>query len=450
VTILETGLHYPLQLDELPQGWEAGYVGDFANDIEPGFASGEHNREGTGVPHLRPMNIDRSGKIDLNVVKYVDPAKNGRRLRCGDVLFNNTNSPELIGKTTAITKQMDWAFSNHMTRIVFSERVDSKFAAYQLHFLWMTGYFLHKCVKHVNQASISSTTLARTVPFIRPPLDQQKAIVAEIEKQFSRLDEAVANLRRVKANLKRYKAAVLKAAVEGSLITDGAAGIRKTPWNFEPIDVAIASLDQGWSPRCDNEPSRGSDSWGVIKTTAVQSMRYVESENKRLPAKLKPRSNLELNADDLLITRAGPRARVGVACLVKITRRSLMLCDKVYRLRCKPEIASPAYLELVLNAPQTVDALNELKTGISDSGVNLTQKRFRELVVPIPPRSFQERIVAEVERRLSINEELTNEVEMNLKRAERLRQSILHRVFAGNLLVTLSRDIGPEVTIPAT
>ena len=93
-------------------------------------------------------------------------------------------------------------------------------------------------------------------------------------------------------------------------------------------------------------------------------MRYVESEKKRLPAKLKPRPNLELTADDLLITRAGPRARVGVACLVKTTRRSLMLCDKVYRLRCRPEVASPAFLELVLNAPQTVDALNELKTGI--------------------------------------------------------------------------------------
>ena len=49
------------------------------------------------------------------------------------------------------------------------------------------------------------------------PIDQQKRIVAEIEKQFSRLDEAVANLKRVKANLKRYKAAVLKAAVEGKL-----------------------------------------------------------------------------------------------------------------------------------------------------------------------------------------------------------------------------------------
>jgi type I restriction enzyme S subunit len=49
------------------------------------------------------------------------------------------------------------------------------------------------------------------------PIEYQKHLVAEIEKQFSRLDEAVAGLKRARANLKRYKAAILKAAVEGRL-----------------------------------------------------------------------------------------------------------------------------------------------------------------------------------------------------------------------------------------
>jgi type I restriction enzyme S subunit len=88
-------------------------------------------------------------------------------------------------------------------------------------------------VKHVNQASISSKTLAKAVPFIAPPLEQQKCIVAEIEKQFSRLDEAVANLKRVKANLKRYKAAVLKTAVEGRLVETEAELARREGRSYE-------------------------------------------------------------------------------------------------------------------------------------------------------------------------------------------------------------------------
>mgnify|MGYP000271130932 CR=1 FL=1 len=65
------------------------------------------------------------------------------------------------------------------------------------------------------------------VEVVVAPPDQQDSIVAEIEKQFSRLDEAVANLKRVKANLKRYKAAVLKAAVEGRLVETEAERARR-------------------------------------------------------------------------------------------------------------------------------------------------------------------------------------------------------------------------------
>lgn len=147
---MESSIHYPLRLDALPSGWRAGYVGDFAKEIEPGFASGEHNQAGAGVAHLRPMNIDRDGRMDLSVTKFVSPQKDNRRLAVGDVLFNNTNSPELVGKTAAVSVAGDFAFSNHMTRIRFADDVLPKFGALQLHFLWMRGYFKYNCVKHVN------------------------------------------------------------------------------------------------------------------------------------------------------------------------------------------------------------------------------------------------------------------------------------------------------------
>lgn len=107
-----------------------------------------------------------------------------------------------------------------------------------------------------------------------------------------------------------------------------------------------------------------------------------------------------------------------------------MLCDKAYRIRAKRGVADPAFLEIVLNAPHIVDEIDEMKTGISDSGVNLTQKRFGELIIPLPQLAEQTRIVAEVERRLSVVEELESVVSANLQRASRLRQSILQGAFA--------------------
>jgi len=87
------------------------------------------------------------------------------------------------------------------------------------------------------QPNISQGILRNLVIPISPP-DQQKNIVAEIEKQFSRLDEAVANLKRIKANLKRYKAAVLKAAVECKLTEDW----RKAHPNVEPASKLLERI----------------------------------------------------------------------------------------------------------------------------------------------------------------------------------------------------------------
>ena len=101
-------------------------------------------------------------------------------------------------------------------------------------------------------------------------------------------------------------------------------------------------------------------------------MRFDDIENKQLPKGLVPRENLEIQADDVLITRAGPRVRVGICCHVKRTRSKLILCDKVYRLRVNNQIVLPGFIEIQLNSPLIMQEIELMKTGISDSGLNLT------------------------------------------------------------------------------
>ncbi len=79
----------------LPNGWVWANISEIADKVNPGFPSGQHNKVSAGVPHLRPMNVSKKGEIELAVLKYVTPPGNYDRLRGGDVLFNNTNSPEL-------------------------------------------------------------------------------------------------------------------------------------------------------------------------------------------------------------------------------------------------------------------------------------------------------------------------------------------------------------------
>ncbi len=211
---------------------------------------------------------------------------------------------------------------------------------------------------------------------------------------------------------------------------------KRPSWSNLPLSDLVHSIDQGWSPRCENYAASSHSEWAVIKTTAIQNLKFLDDENKSLPSTLEPRQHLELRPGDLLITRAGPRNRVGVACLVRSTRPRLMLCDKAYRLKCRLDFVEPAFLELALNSPDLVAQVNKLKTGISDSGVNITQTPFMNLEIPVPPPAEQHRIVAEIEKqftRLDAGVAALKRVQANLKR---YRAAVLKAACEGKLVPT--------------
>jgi hypothetical protein len=150
----------------LPDGWAWVTTGEIAQQVNLGFPSGKHNTESRGVPHLRPMNISPVGEIDLSLVRYVE-VSGYDALREGDVLFNNTNSPAWLGKTTHIRKDTNWPYSNHMTRVRLYPGPNPAWVAYCLHYLFVTGYFMMHCGHHVNQASINTSFLSQkvSIPF---------------------------------------------------------------------------------------------------------------------------------------------------------------------------------------------------------------------------------------------------------------------------------------------
>jgi type I restriction enzyme S subunit len=122
-----------------------------------------------------------------------------------------------------------------------------------------------------------------------------------------------------------------------------------------------------------------------------------------------------------------------VCCLVRKTRPRILLCDKVYRLRADSGMR-PGYLEAVLNAPQALNDIEQRKTGISDSGLNLTQERFLEIAIPLPPVAVQAEIEDLVADHSSVLEALDQTLRTESQRCQRLRQSILRWAFEGKLV----------------
>ena len=278
---------------------------------------------------------------------------------------------------------------------------------------------LEKLATGTTFSAISGETI-RNLDFPLPPLPEQQAIVSKIEELFSELDNGIAQLKTAKQQLKVYRQSLLNTIVS-----------RK---NCKTIQEVIEKLDQGWSPKCFNENSKDEKEWAVIKTSAVQHGHFIEIENKILPPDLKPRIQHELEVGDILITRAGPRVRVGVCCMIRKTRQRLINCDKVYRIKVNTKIISSEYFELLLNTPHYQREIEKMKSGISDSGLNLTQAKFLKIEIPIPTLKQQQLIVSELESKLTVCDKIEETISQSLQQAETLRQSILKKAFSGELL----------------
>ena len=254
------------------------------------------------------------------------------------------------------------------------------------------------------------------------PLNEQTRIVAEIEKQFSRLDEAVANLKRVKSNLKRYKAAVLKAAVEGKLTDRSRPFVKKSlgclgKWcgGGTPSKSKVEYWKDGtvpWVSPKDMKVGLISDTEDHITEEAISGSA----------------TNLLPNGAVLVVTRSGIlRHTLPVA----VTARAVTINQDMKALQPFAEY-NPDYVALALRANQ-----QEILDQCTKEGTTVDSVEFPALLryqIPIPSLAAQINIVAEVERRLSIVVDAEEQVDANLRRADRLRQSILKQAFSGQLV----------------
>ena len=141
----------------------AEFVSDGSLKIQNGFPCGKWNDKSVGILHLRPFNISNCGQIDLASTKFVETDKklDNYLLREGDVIFNNTNSEELVGKTAYWDRDEQSVLSNHMTilRVLERDALDPQFLAFFLLESWFERHFEAICRRHVNQASVNTDRL---------------------------------------------------------------------------------------------------------------------------------------------------------------------------------------------------------------------------------------------------------------------------------------------------
>ena len=184
-------------------------------------------------------------------------------------------------------------------------------------------------------------------------------------------------------------------------------------WSWCNLNQLIVHMDAGWSPACLPEKSPNSQIWGVLKTTSVQPLEYRQHENKTLPDSKEPRPKYEVKKGDILITRAGPKNRVGISCLVEETRPNLMISDKIIRFQLVELGISEKYIALCLNAGSTAKYIDSVKSGMAESQMNISQDKLKLAPIPLAPLRVQHETLEKVDSLITLCNKLKTNIQQN-------------------------------------
>jgi type I restriction enzyme S subunit len=492
-----------LTLPRLPNGWiwtsvvevgssseQAVLTGPFGTTIGPGdFVSAS----GEAVPVVT-IGCLRDTGIDLTKAAFVSRRKAAElaryRLRPGDILFSRMAT---VGRAGFVENVHEGTlFNYHLMRLRLREdALDPHF------FIWYvrSSEVVRAYVRSVNHGMTrdginTEQLLSMPVPLAPRPLQQR--IVDGIDSLFSRLDAAVAGFKRAQAKLKAYRAAVLKAAVDGRLVPTEAELARKEGRAYEPADVLLARIlkerrrrweeaelvkmkgagktpeDDKWKARYkDPLPEIGGlpqlpDGWCWTTAAALfWDAGYGTSEKCTSDGAGRPvlripnivRGGIDLddlkfasgNADlspdgevtggDFLFIRTnGSRSLIGRGALV--LRRyipALHFASYLIRLRLVEVDDAASWFALAWHGPTVRAQL--LKVAASSAGQhNVSLTAASSFAIPLPPSAEQSRILAELDRLESAAAAVDEQIAKDVQRSKRLKHAILKWAFEGRLV----------------
>jgi type I restriction enzyme S subunit len=334
----------------------------------------------------------------------------------------------------------------------------------------------------------------RQLQYPLPPLAEQERIVEAIEAQLSRIEAGVESVRNAQRALRRYKASVLNAACTGQLVpqdpTDEPAALllerilteRRERWETEqrekyaaqnkplpknwqdkyvapaaPDTTDLPELPEGWvwasveqvsqflRYGSSAKTSNDSDGIPVLRMGNIQDGKLDLRDLKYLPYSHEEFPTLLLKAGDLLFNRTNSAELVGKSAVYEGLPNRCSYASYLISVRVLTGY-SPKILSFTLNSNygrQWIASVVSQQVGQA----NVNGTKLSALRVPLASLTEQDRIVAEVERRLSMVAALEQTMDATLKRAARLRQSVLRQAFRGELVAQDPADLSAEALL---
>ena len=276
--------------------------------------------------------------------------------------------------------------------------------------------------------------------FAVPPMDEQRAIVAFLDRETAKIDALVARKERLIELLQEKRTALITRNVTRGLdpnVTMKDSGVEwlgKIPahWEVVPFGRLIRRIEQGWSPVAEDRPI-GQDEWGVIKLSAVSKGVFRQDEHKALPLGLSPDTRYEIREGDFLLTRSNTPDLVGDVCVVGVVRNQLMLCDLVYRLSLICTAGDRDFLAYWFLSPIGRHQIEVEARGASQSMVKISQGIIRTWAVAMPSLGEQRTIVTFLNRETARIDALIAKIQEAIACLTEFRTAVVSAAVTGKI-----------------
>ncbi|AXX94980.1 restriction endonuclease subunit S [Arcobacter ellisii] len=166
-----------------PKGWSLGKLKDLFLQVNYGTSS-KANEENKGFPILRMNNITYSGHLNVSDLKHIELSEKDLKkfiLEKGDILFNRTNSKELVGKTTVFNLDEQYSFAGYLVRAKVNDKADPYFISYFLNSDYGKAVLLNMAKNIVGMANINAQEMQSIDCYI-PPIELQNQFASIVEK----------------------------------------------------------------------------------------------------------------------------------------------------------------------------------------------------------------------------------------------------------------------------
>jgi type I restriction enzyme, S subunit len=424
-------------LGDVPAGWEIVPV-KYRGMIKYGLGE-PPERMDDGIPFIRATDVYR-GKIDPQKVQTVDPDdvpwSRNPELKANDILV--VRSGAYTGDSALVPPEYAGAIAGYDMVLTVTSG-EPKFYAYSLLSRYVLEAQIELARTRAAQPHLNAEELGNVI-ITTPPLPEQTAIVAFLDRETARIDALIAKKKRLIELLAEKRAAVISHAVTKGLDPDapmkdsGVEWLGEVPagWEVKRLRFVVDKIEQGWSPQCHSHKAESGE-WGVLKVGCVNWLRFNPDENKALPEDLESRTEYKIEPGDILMSRANTRELLGSAALVESEPETkLILCDKLYRIRATAEL-EPAFLVNFMCTPQARYHFEREATGASGSMQNIGQDTVKGLPVLVPPRQEQESLLGHLRQAVSKLDALTTKNQAAIAKLQEYRTALITAAVTGKI-----------------